>query len=124
MKRLPISIFLLFLFFFLALLAVSQEVPKQEPGYLGCVLIGLTDNDRQVLASKGLQAATKVGTVLPNTPAARTGLHTNDIILAFQGSDSIKDPNDLVAKIRASGSGTIATLSILRDRRKKAFEVR
>ena len=110
------------LFFFLSPLAMAQDVPKQEPGYLGCNLIDLTNLGRHVLAARGFQAITRVEAVLPETPAARVGLHTNDIILTFQGS-AIKDPNDLLSKIRASGSGAIATLSILRDGRKKAFEV-
>ena len=119
MKRVSLS---LCLFFFLTPLALAQDVPKQEPGYLGCNLIDLTYHDRHMLTAKGLKAVSKVGEVLPETPAAQAALHTNDIILAFQGS-AIKDTNDLIAKIRASGSGTRVTLDILRDGKKKTVEV-
>jgi serine protease Do len=60
--------------------------------------------------------------VKPDTPAAKAGLETGDVITAVNGT-SVKDARELTRKIGASAPSSTVKLDILRDGQTKSLDV-
>ncbi len=119
MKKLSISILILLSFY---RLTASQEVRTYEPGFLGCLVVELTEDEREKLTSVGFHTAAKVERIMPESPAEKAAIQINDFIMAVNGSE-IKDPKDLTTKIIETGAGTTVDLLALRNGKLHSFEV-
>ncbi len=94
----------------LASLALAQKSSKDQPGFLGVILVP----DKQ---------GAMVEFVFPDSPAEKAGLRIDDVVSQLNGA-GFKDVNDLVARIAANGVGASIKLSILRDGKNSAYEMR
>ncbi len=88
---------------------------KVVRGYLGVISQPMTPDQAKQLGSPGGKGAL-IGSVLPNSPAARAGLKVEDVILAI-GPDEVADPSSLRNTTFTLGAGTVVPLRILRGRR-------
>ena len=75
---------------------------------------------RRVVRFHGLanESGVLVVSVEPNSPAVRAGLHVGDLIVAY-GDDSVAGGDDLHRLLTEEQAGVGATLTILRDLKKK-----
>lgn len=82
-------------------------------GYFG---VGFQDMDGQLAEAFGSPVrGVLIHTIAPGGPAARAGLRVGDIVLALQG-EGILSARQLVAAIGTLIPGTVATLTLWRDR--------
>ncbi len=84
-------------------------------GYVG---VGLRDVDSDLQQSLGLPGVhgAMVQDVTPDSPAARAGLTTYDVVLAIEGRDVAND-DELIHEIASRSPGTAVRLHVLRDGR-------
>jgi serine protease Do len=98
-----------------AILPQLREKGRVSRGYIG---VALRDVDPDLQRSLGLKSAVGalVQDVTPNSPGARAGLRTYDLILAVDGRP-IAGNDQLIELIAGRTPGTTATLQVLRDNR-------
>jgi serine protease Do len=98
-----------------AILPQLRDKGRVSRGYIG---VALRDVDPDLQRSLGLKTSTGalVQDVTPNSPGARAGLRTYDLILAVDGKP-ISGNDQLIELIASRAPGTTATLQVLRDNR-------
>lgn len=60
--------------------------------------------------------------IVPNSPAARAGLKTGDVVLKIDGSD-VSGPSDLVRLVSSRSSGDQVAVAVLRGGKQRLFRV-
>ncbi len=92
-----------------------RDKGRVSRGYIG---VTLRDVDRDLQQSLNLASATGalVQDVTPDSPGARAGIRTYDVIVAVDGR-SIESNDSLIQLIAAREPGSAATLQVLRDGR-------
>ena len=98
-----------------AILPQLREKGRVSRGYIG---VALRDVDADLQRSLGLKSSSGalVQDVTPNSPGARAGLRTYDLILAVDGRP-VSGNDQLIELIASRAPGTTATLQVLRDNR-------
>lgn len=82
-----------------------------------------TNTKPETLEALGVKQGVIVSQVKPpNGPSAKAGLKANDIITAINGQ-SIKDGDDLLARVSEAPVGSTLTLTVDRDAKKMEFKV-
>ena len=82
-------------------------------GHLGVAVQPLTPDLAQSFGLKQTQGVL-VSDVTPNSPAAKAGLKSGDVITAMNGS-AVEDPNEFRNKVASTAPGTQVTLTIMRN---------
>jgi serine protease Do len=95
---------------------------KVTRGWLGVSLQPLTSDLATSFGVKDGKGAL-VSDVSADSPAARAGLKSGDVILQFNGR-SVEDPSALARAVAVAKPGESAKLSIWRDRQPQALEVK
>ena len=90
-------------------------------GYLGVRSIELTPELRQHFGAPK-DAGVMVGTVEPDSPAAKAGIQVGDILTAIDG-DGVGSTRELSRTVRRHKDGETLKVELLRDRSRKTFSV-
>lgn len=90
-------------------------------GYLGVNIQDVTTDLAAALGRKELKGAI-IGDVVADSPAAKAGVETQDVILAVNG-DPIEGASDLTRTVAALAPGSRANLKILRNGAEKTLAV-
>jgi serine protease Do len=95
---------------------------KVTRGWLGVSLQPLTSD---LAASFGVKEGkgALVSDVSADSPAARAGVKSGDVILEFN-SKKVEDPSALARAVAVAKPGETAKLSVLRDRQAQAIEIK
>lgn len=95
---------------------------KVARGYIGVQIQPVTDD---LASGLGLNAAegALVAQVQPDTPAAKAGLKSGDVVTKVNG-DAVKDARDLSRKIGMMKPGASVALTVVRDGKTQAFNVK
>lgn len=98
-----------------------KQFGRTHRGWLGVKIQDVTD---EVADSVGLKKAkgALVLEVTPDSPAAKAGILTGDVILAFNGKD-IKEMRELPRIVAETKIGTEATVDVWRAEEEKEFSV-
>jgi serine protease Do len=94
---------------------------KVTRGYLGVMIQPLTPELAKAFNVKPDQGVL-VGDVVADGPAAKAGIQSGDVVIAFNGR-AIEDPRHLRLKSAQTVPGTKATLTVLRDGKSHEIEV-
>ena len=97
------------------------EHGKVVRGYLGVRIQDVTPLLAKEFSLKSEQGAL-VGEVEPNSPAAKAGLKSGDVILEFNGH-KVSDSRHLKLEVADVAPGTRVPVEVLRDGANKKFEV-
>ena len=101
--------------------AELKEHGKVTRGWLGIQIQPVTAGIAEGLGMKKAQGAL-VDEVRPDTPAAKAGLKSGDVITAVNGT-SVKDARELTRTIGAATPKSTVKLDILRNGQAKSLEV-
>ena len=101
--------------------AELKEHGQVTRGWLGVQIQPVTAGIAEGLGLKKAQGAL-VDEVKPDTPAAKAGLESGDVITAANGT-SVKDARELTRKIGASAPKSTIKLDILRNGQAKSLDV-
>ncbi len=91
-------------------------------GYIGTSVQTLTPEIADAMKLKGQQTGALVAEVEPNSPAAKVGIKTGDVITAVNGKKA-NDPRELRLMIGSMAPGTKAHMEINREGQTKTFDV-
>jgi serine protease Do len=94
---------------------------KVTRGWLG---VGIQDMSEDLAKSFGLKEAqgALVSNVFPDSPAAKGGLKTGDVIISYDGKE-IKESHDLPTYVAHTKIDSTVPMEVLRDGKKKKLEV-
>jgi serine protease Do len=92
-----------------------------ERGYLGVQIQPITPDVANALGLKGTQGAL-VASVEPDTPAAKAGIVTGDVILRVN-ADTVKDAKSLSLLVAGLTPGTDQSLAVVRGGKEMALNV-
>jgi serine protease Do len=98
---------------------LRSAIPKVAPGIassptrLGIEVTGLS---QQLAAYFGVKEGVLVSSVDSGTAAAQAGLQSGDVITAING-DTVADPAEVSARVRAAGEGATLEFRVTRDRK-------
>lgn len=95
---------------------------KVARGYLGVLIQSITPEIASSLGNKDMKGAI-VASVVPNSPAAKSGLKAGDVVLAVNGKD-VEDSRDLTRRVAALQAGAHAKFSIVRNGDTKTVDVK
>ncbi len=90
-------------------------------GWLGVQIQPVTTDLAKALNIKGRKGAI-VAAVVPDSPAAKAGLKSGDVILNWDGKD-VASVRDLVRKVSATKTGSNVDVVLLRDGNRKTLSV-
>src|SRR5206468_3564619 len=91
-------------------------------GYIGTSVQSLTPEIADAMKLKGQLNGALVAEVEPNSPAAKVGIKTGDVITAVNGKKA-NDPRELRLMIGSMAPGTKAHMEINREGQTKTFDV-
>lgn len=94
---------------------VLEKNDNVPAGWLGIYASNLTEPARDESTS-GVKLGAIVREVLPNSPAAQSGLKPNDIIIEFDGAE-VSSASELSTMISLLPAGRRVKLRVIRDRR-------
>ncbi|MGB4267996.1 MAG: PDZ domain-containing protein [Spirochaetota bacterium] len=90
-------------------------------GYLGAKIQSITEEKARELGLS-FSSGVYVNEVIPESPAAQSGIQPNDVIIAADGK-SIQKPQDLVQIVRNSQTGHKLQLLVIRNKSQKTIPV-
>ncbi len=102
-------------------IAQLKEHGQVTRGWLGVQIQPVTAGIAEGLGFKKAQGAI-VDEVQPDSPAAKAGLQSGDVVTAVNGSE-VKDARELTRKIGASAPNSTVKLDVLRKGQSKTFDV-
>src|SRR5438876_1851981 len=91
-------------------------------GYIGTSVQSLTPEIADAMKLKGQLNGALVAELEPNSPAAKVGIKTGDVITAVNGK-RVNDPRELRLMIGSMAPGTKAHMEINREGQTKTFDV-
>jgi serine protease Do len=94
---------------------------KITRGWLGVQIQPVTDDIAKALKIEGSKGA-MVANVVPDSPAAKAGLKSGDVILRWDGN-KVASVRDLVRKVSATKTGKNVEVALLRDGDRKTLNV-
>jgi len=94
---------------------------KVTRGYLGVSLQPLTSDLAASFGVKDTKGAL-VSEVSPDSPAARAGLKSGDVVLEYNGK-KMEDPSALARAVAVSKPGETGRVTIVRDRQQRTLDV-
>ncbi|MEQ8701723.1 MAG: DegQ family serine endoprotease [Bauldia litoralis] len=94
---------------------------KISRGWLGVQIQPVTDDIAKALKIEGPKGAL-VSAVVPESPAAKAGLQSGDVILRWDGK-TVASVRDLVRKVSATKTGSTVDVELLRDGSQKTITV-
>lgn len=95
---------------------------KVSRGYLGVLIQSITPEIASSLGNKDMKGAI-VASVVPDSPAAKSGLKAGDVVLAVNGK-AVDDSRDLTRRVAALQAGAHAKFTIVRSGDKKTVDVK
>lgn len=95
---------------------------KKGRGYLGIRPSEVTEDEAEELGLKPDQGAVRIAEVLPDTPAARSGLEVDDVIIEVDGKNVVDIPT-LVEMIQEHSPGDTVEFTIIRGKERKKVKV-
>ena len=103
------------------IVAQLEEEGRVERGWLGVQIQPVTP---EFAEGFGLEAArgALIASVVEDSPAARAGLETGDVILAWDG-DLVEDARGLARRVAATAPGAAVQVDLWRERKRTALEV-
>jgi serine protease Do len=104
-----------------SILEQLKEKGKVTRGWLGVYIQSLTPDVAEKLGVAGSHGAL-VSDVTKDGPAAKAGIRSGDVIVAFNGKD-IKDERDLPTVVAATKPGTKVDVKVIRDGKEKTISV-
>lgn len=90
-----------------------EKSGQVKRGHLGVAVQSVTPDLAQGLGLKEAQGVL-VSDVTPDSPAAKAGLKSGDVITAMNGG-AVQDPNQFRNRVASTAPGTQVTLTIIRD---------
>ena len=99
-----------------------REKGRVVRGYIGTSVQSLTPEIADAMKLKGQLNGALVAEVEPNSPAAKVGIKTGDVITAVNGKKA-NDPRELRLMIGSMAPGTKAHMEITREGQTKTFDV-
>lgn len=90
-------------------------------GYLGAKIKSITEEKARELGLS-FSSGVYVNDIIPESPAAQSGIKINDVIIAADGK-SIQKPQDLVQIVRNSQSGKTLQLTVIRNKSQMTIPV-
>lgn len=101
----------------------APQSPARKPrGYLGIRPVELSDLEREELGLKDDEGGVRIAEVLPNTPAAKAGFETDDVIVRVDGR-SFEGIQGVVSLIGSKSPGQKVVFTVIRDGTRKDIEV-
>jgi C-terminal processing protease CtpA/Prc len=97
----------------------APQAKKKARGYLGIRPGDLSDDEKKAL---GITSGIKVVEVVDGGPAAKAGLQAEDVITTINGK-AIESPQEVPGIVQNAGAGSVLKLDVLREGKKKTFEV-
>ncbi|MDP2960853.1 MAG: Do family serine endopeptidase [candidate division Zixibacteria bacterium] len=91
-------------------------------GYLGVVVENVTSDLKDALDLPSTEGAF-IQQVQPNTPAAKAGIKTGDLIISFDGK-KVTDPDQFRFNVAQVEPGKTISLELLRDKKKLELKVK
>jgi len=98
-----------------------RETGTVTRGYVGVQIQPITKEIADSLGMKETQGAL-VAEVQTNTPAAKAGIQTGDVILSVDG-DRLKDARDLSRRVASKSPGAKVRLQVVRDGKERTVDV-
>ena len=95
---------------------------KVSRGFLGITMQDITPELAQGL-NLSIQSGVLVNDVLPDSPAAKSGIKPDDVIVAFNGKD-VADVNGLQLAVSECSPGSQATVKLIRDGATKIVNIK
>jgi len=104
-----------------SILGQLKEKGKVTRGWLGVYIQPLTPDVAEKLGATGNRGAL-VSDVTKDGPAAKAGIRSGDVIVAFNGKD-VKDERDLPAMVAVTKPGTKVDVKVIRDGKEQTIPV-
>jgi serine protease Do len=98
-----------------------REHGKVNRGWLGVQIQGVTPDLAESLGLKEPKGAL-VAQVVPDSPAAKAGFHSGDVIVQWNG-EQVEDPSALVRMVASDHAGEQAKATVWRDGSEKTIGV-
>ncbi|BAQ66231.1 HtrA protease/chaperone protein [Geminocystis sp. NIES-3709] len=101
---------------------------KVDHPYLGISMVSLNEQTKQQLnQTEGFNLTNEEGVlivkIMPNSPAAKAGLQSGDIIQSIEG-ESIKEPSQVQKKVESKDVGSDLTLDLRRQQKELKIPVK
>ena len=112
---------------FLTVFAVSgmplaESRSQEQSAWLGVQLQALNDDLKEAMDMKDDVEGVLIAEVLDDSPADEAGLEDGDVVTAVDGEE-MESVTDLVAAIRNHSPGDEVRVDVIRDGRRRTFEV-
>jgi len=101
---------------------VYNQIIKNGKVTRGAIGVSFLEAKPELLAVYGAKEGVFVQSVSPDMPAAKAGIHPEDVIIDINGKP-VKDGQDLVNRISDMPIGSQAKITALRDKKKLDFVV-
>jgi serine protease Do len=92
-------------------------------GWLGVSIQPLTPELAKSFGAKDSSKGVLISEVMPDSPAAKAGVQSGDILLEFEGK-KMEAPGDLQRAVGLSSPGTSSKMKVWRDQGEKTLEVK
>ena len=98
-----------------------STITESGKGYLGAKVKPINEEKAQELGLSNSSGA-YVDTIIPDSPAAQSGIQPQDVIIAVDGQ-TIQNPQDLIQVVRNSSAGKTIKLTLIRNKSKMVVPV-
>jgi serine protease Do len=101
---------------------VYNQIIKSGKVTRGAIGVGFGETKPELLAVYGAKEGVFVATVAEGMPAAKAGIHPQDVIVEINGKP-VRDGQDLVNRISDTPIGSQVKITALRDKKRQDFTV-
>lgn len=117
-----VSLSLILLVFALVGVSPAGSEVSEERAWLGVQLQALNDDLREAMDMNEDQEGVLIAEVLDDSPADEAGLEDGDVVMSIDGED-MTSVKELVAAIQDRSPGDRVEIKVLRDGRRRTFNV-